>query len=258
MAETLTMEPNVERTSIENLSEDEQNSLEVGEQMQEAQDNLLAGKYKNAEELEKGYLELQQKLSNQEEEQPAEEEEQGEEGEVEGTILDQLWEEATSESGEYSQETLNELKGMKAAEIAQLHLEYRNSVQKQEPEGRDFTEADIKELKGVVGGEANYANMIEWAQKSLNEQEIKMFDAVMQKGDPLAAFFAVRSLGYAYQDAVGYDGNMVQGKAPRQSNDQFRSQQEVVRAMADPRYDEDPAYRRDVMEKLERSPNVNF
>ena len=72
MAETLTMEPNVEKTSIENLSEDEQNSLEVGEKMQEAQDNLLAGKYKNAEELEKGYLELQQKLSNKEE-APAEE-----------------------------------------------------------------------------------------------------------------------------------------------------------------------------------------
>ena len=64
MAETLTMEPNVEKTSIENLSEDEQNSLEVGEKMQQAQDNLLAGKYKNAEELEKGYLQLQQKLSN--------------------------------------------------------------------------------------------------------------------------------------------------------------------------------------------------
>ena len=257
MAETLTMEPNVEKTSIENLSAEEQDSLQVGEQMQEAQDNLLAGKYKNAEELEKGYLELQQKLSNQEEE-PAEEEEQGEEGEVEGTILDQLWDEATSESGEYSQETLDELNNMKVEELAQLHLEYRNSVQNQEPEGKDFSEADIKELKGVVGGEQNYANMIDWAQKSLNEQEVKMFDAVMQKGDPLAAFFAVRSLAYAYNDAVGYDGNMVQGKAPRQSNDQFRSQQEVVRAMADPRYEEDPAYRRDIMEKLDRSPNVNF
>ena len=102
MAETLTMEPNVEKTSIDNLSEDEQNSLEVGEKMQEAQDNLLAGKYKNAEELEKGYLELQQKLSNQEQEEPAEEEEEGEEAEVEGTILDQLWDEATSESGAVS------------------------------------------------------------------------------------------------------------------------------------------------------------
>ena len=189
MAETLTMESKVETTSIDNLSEEEQNSLEVGEQMQQAQDNLLAGKYKNAEELEKGYLELQQKLSNQEEE-TAEEEEQDEEGEVEGTILDQLWEEATSESGEYSQETLDELSNMKVEDLAQMHLEYRNSVQNQQPQGRDFSEADIKELKGVVGGEANYANMIDWAQKSLNEQEVKMFDAVMERGDPLAAFFA--------------------------------------------------------------------
>ena len=256
MAETLTMEPNVEKTSIDNLSAEEQDSLQVGEQMQEAQDNLLAGKYKNAEELEKGYLELQQKLNSKEE--PVQEEQAEEEAEVESTILDQLWEEATSEKGEFTQETLDELGKMNVEELAQMHLEYRNSVQGQQPEGRDFSEADIKELKGIVGGEQNYSNMIDWAQKSLNEQEVKMFDAVMERGDPLAAFFAVRSLAYAYNDAIGYDGNMVQGKAPRQSNDQFRSQQEVVRAMADPRYEEDPAYRRDIMEKLERSPNVQF
>ena len=259
MAETLTMEPNVEKTSIDNLSAEEQDSLQVGEQMQEAQDNLLAGKYKNAEELEKGYLELQQKLNSKEEPAQEEQEEQAEEeAEVQSTILDQLWDEATSEKGEFTQETLDELGKMNVEDLAQMHLEYRNSVQNQQPEGKDFSEADIKELKGIVGGEQNYANMIDWAQKSLNEQEVKMFDAVMERGDPLAAFFAVRSLAYAYNDAIGYDGNMVQGKAPRQSNDQFRSQQEVVRAMADPRYDEDPAYRRDIMEKLERSPNVNF
>ena len=256
MAETLTMEPNVEKTSIDNLSAEEQDSLQVGEQMQEAQDNLLAGKYKNAEELEKGYLELQQKLNSKEE--PVQEEQAEEEAEVESTILDQLWEEATSEKGEFTQETLDELGKMNVEELAQMHLEYRNSVQGQQPEGRDFSEADIKELKGIVGGEQNYSNMIDWAQKSLNEQEVKMFDAVMERGDPLAAFFAVRSLAYAYNDAIGYDGNMVQGKAPRQSNDQFRSQAEVIAAMGDSRYENDPAYRRDIMEKLDRSPNVNF
>ena len=257
MAETLTMEPNVEKTSIENLSAEEQDSLKVGEQMQEAQDNLLAGKYKNAEELEKGYLELQQKLNTKQEEPAQEEEEEAATEEVETNILDQLWEEAGTEEG-YTQESLDKLRKMSVDELAQMHLEYRDSVTKEQPQNRDFTEADIKELKGIVGGEKNYANMMQWAQGALNEQEIKMFDAVMAKGDPLGAFFAVRALGYAYNDAVGYDGKMIQGKAPRQSNDQFRSQQEVVRAMADPRYDEDPAYRMDVMEKLERSPNVNF
>ena len=43
MAETLTMESNVEKTSVENLSAEEQDSLIVGEQMLEAQDILLAG-----------------------------------------------------------------------------------------------------------------------------------------------------------------------------------------------------------------------
>ena len=259
MAETLTMEPNVEKTSIENLSAEEQDSLQVGEQMQQAQDNLLAGKYKNAEELEKGYLELQQKLSNKEEEEPAEEQAEAvEETEYEETVLDRIWEEATTQE-EFSPELTEEISKMSSTDLANMYLDYRQANEGAEPQvNRDFSEADIKELKGVVGGEANYANMIDWAQKSLNEQEVQMFDAVMQRGDPLSAFFAVRSLAYAYNDAVGYDGNMVQGKAPRQSNDQFRSQQEVVAAMGDPRYENDPAYRRDIMEKLDRSPNVNF
>ena len=258
MAETLTMESNVETTSIDSLSEEEKDSLQVGEKMEQAQEQLLAGKYKNAEELEKGYLELQQKLSNKEE-APQEEAQEGEsDSPAEVSVLDRMWEEATS-GKEFSEELTKEISEMAPTDIANAYLDYR---QKQEAEpqqgGRDFSQDEISQLKGIVGGEKNYTNMIDWAQKSLNEQEVKMFDAVMEKGDPLAAFFAVRSLAYAYNDAVGYDGNMVQGKAPRQSNDQFRSQQEVVRAMADPRYDDDPAYRREIMDKLERSPNVNF
>ena len=254
MAETLTMESNVEKTSIENLSAEEQDSLKVGEQMQEAQDQLLAGKYKNAEELEKGYLELQQKLSSN---QPAEkaEPEQTEES-AEPSILDRIWEESTSQE-EFSPELTEEISKMSSTELANMYLDYRQANQGAEP-ARDFSQEEIQQLQGVVGGQENYTNMIDWAQKSLNETEVNMFDAVMAKGDPLAAFFAVRSLAYAYNDAVGYDGNIVQGKAPKQNTDQFRSQQELITAMSDPRYENDPAYRQDVMDKLTRSPNVNF
>ena len=254
MAETLTMESNVEKTSVENLSAEEQDSLKVGEQMQEAQDNLLAGKYKNAEELEKGYLELQQKLSSN---QPAEkaEPEQTEES-AEPTILDRIWEESTSQE-EFSPELTEEISKMSSTELANMYLDYRQANEGAEP-ARDFSKEEIQQLQGVVGGQENYTNMIDWAQKTLNETEVNMFDAVMAKGDPLAAFFAVRSLAYAYNDAVGYDGNVVQGKAPKQNTDQFRSQQELIQAMSDSRYENDPAYRQDVMDKLTRSPNVDF
>ena len=64
MAETLTFENNQEVTTMENLNADEQDSLKVGEAMVEAQDELLAGKYKDAQELEKAYVELQKKLGD--------------------------------------------------------------------------------------------------------------------------------------------------------------------------------------------------
>ena len=84
-----------------------------------------------------------------------------------------------------------------------------------------------------------------------------MFDAVMEQGNPLAAFFAVQSLAYRYNDATGVDGKMTAGTAPKASGDVFRSQQEVVAAMSDKRYDNDPAYRQDLIAKLERS-DVKF
>ena len=62
MAETLTYENTQEVTTIDNLNAEEQESLKVGEAMEEAQDSLLAGKYKDAQELEKAYVELQKKL----------------------------------------------------------------------------------------------------------------------------------------------------------------------------------------------------
>ena len=261
MAETLTYENNPEVTSIDNLNADEQDSLKVGETMQEAQDNLLAGKYKNAQELEQGYIELQKKLGEGEAEEPvaeAEEEEyEGEEGEEDGSILDELWEYEINNE-EFHEDAVAELQQMDPVDLANLHIEYRKQVEEQAVAPKDFTEAEMSELKGVVGGDENYQNMLQWAGANLNQQEIDMFDAVMQRGDALGAFFAIRSLAYRYNDAAGYEGKMLTGNAPKTSGTQFRSQQEVIQAMSDPRYESDPAYRKDIMDKLTRSPNVSF
>ena len=261
MAETLTYENNPEVTSIDNLNADEQDSLKVGETMQEAQDNLLAGKYKNAQDLEQGYIELQKKLGESETEEPvaeAEEEEyEGEEGEEDISILDELWEYELNNE-EFHEDAVAELQQMDPVDLANLHIEYRKQVEEQAVAPKDFTEAEMTELKGVVGGDENYQNMIQWAGANLNQQEIDMFDAVMQRGDALGAFFAIRSLAYRYNDAAGYEGKMLTGNAPKTSGSQYRSQQEVIQAMSDPRYESDPAYRKDVMDKLTRSPNVSF
>ena len=66
MAETLSFD-NTPDTEV--LTEEEQNSLEVGEELVAQQEALLAGKYKSAEELESAYLSLQKKLGQTEEEE---------------------------------------------------------------------------------------------------------------------------------------------------------------------------------------------
>ena len=55
----------------------------------------------------------------------------------------------------------------------------------------------------------------------------------------------------------GYEGRRLTGKAADTSGDVFRSQAQLVEAMSDPRYDRDPAYRQDVVAKLERS-DIDF
>ena len=51
--------------------------------------------------------------------------------------------------------------------------------------------------------------------------------------------------------------NYLTGKPARSTTEGFRSQAELVRAMSDPRYDTDPAYRADVAATLEAS-NIDF
>ena len=233
-------------------------SYEIGERLQQEQEALLAGKYRDAEELEQAYLELQRKLgsrSNDDEEVAEPETEdttEDEDEEIDFSFLDRLAQEA--ESGQFAPETLQALEQMSAADIADMFLAYRQ--QQPEAEAYQMSSEDIDEMKQVVGGEQQYTQMIAWAAQNLSPQEIQVFDSVVDKGDPQAIYFAIQALNYRYQDAVGTEGRSLTGVAA-QSQDVFRSQAEVVRAMSDPRYDNDPAYRQDVFEKLDRS-NIQF
>jgi len=250
---TLTYDPTEAQDG--EFSAEELDSLQVGEALEEQQQQLLAGKFKDAEDLEQAYIELQRKLGNREadtaEEEPSQEEEVQDE-EVDVDFLERLWQEAQDE---YSPETLEALQNMDPTDLAQMYLEYRSQVE----EGgavETITAEDVSNLQGLVGGEQQYGQMMAWAQESLSEQEINMYDAVMERGDPLACYFAVNALAFRFQEAQGYDGQMLTGKAPSQVQG-FRSQAELVRAMSDPRYDNDPAYRADVAAKLEMS-DLNF
>jgi len=259
--QTLSMEPEANSDNAESVTElstEEKESLLIGEDMERQEENLLAGKYKDAAELETAYKELEKKLGEKSDgdsstEEPKNEQ-KSEEPNDEENFLDQVWEEGTS--NKLTKETYEKLQKMDPVEVAKLAMKQRRQSQ-QAPQSKDFSEQEVQQIHGLVGGSENYNNMMSWAQQNVPEQEINLYDSVMEQGNRLAAYFAVQSMALKYQDQVGKEGRMVRGKAPKQTADVFKSQAEMVKAMEDPRYEDDPAFREEVLAKLERS-NINF
>ena len=259
---TLSMEspvPTENAQDVTDLTTEEKDSLLIGEDMERQQENKLAGKYETAQELEKAYTELEKKLGEKSEpvSEEAESENETEEevsDDYEPNLLDTLWEEGTNNS--LSKDTFEELKNMDPVELAKMAMQQRSRMQGA-PQSRDFSDQDVAAIQALVGGEENYNNMLGWAQQNIPAQEVELFDSVMDQGNRLAAYFAVKSMALSYQDGVGKEGRMVTGKAPRSTGDVFKSQQEMVEAMSDDRYNDDPAYRDAIMEKLQRS-DINF
>ena len=260
MAETLTVDTTPQTETVpDNLTPEEQDSLALGEKMAQDQEQLLAGKYKNAEELEKAYMELQSKLGEQgkEETETASAEEESSEPKLsEGaSLITDAQKEYYDNDNKLSEETLAKFSQMSSSELLQAYIELNaNNPAEPQAEAADISEAQIAEIKQSAGGDQAYANVVNWAKANLDSSQTDAFDEVVNTGSVQAIKLAVAGLKSEYDKANGVEGRMVTGKtAPPQSGDVFRSQAELVEAMSDRRYDNDPAYRQDVIEKLERS-----
>ena len=247
MAEVFTSDNSVAQEVMESQDADIADSLRVGEELEAAHEQRLAGKYRNTEELEAAYLELQKKLGNQEEEEV--ESEENEEEFDDGGLYDIL--DTYYETGEITEEALETINQMSASDVFALMADREAGAQ-----SREMTGEEISAVYEAVGGQEEYGTLTSWAAENLNDNEIDTYDAMIESGDMGQISFALQALYYRYTEAMGQDGNMLQGK-PAQAQIGFRSQAELVAAMNDSRYESDPAYRQDVLNKLERS-DLNF
>ena len=282
MTEKLTYDPTP--ADAPELSEDEQNSLEVADKLQQEEAELLAGKFKNAEELENAYLELQKKLGSDESTEDKQEttttndDTYNEDGTVNyetvnnqyGDKLGALFQENGVDPWEISKhfhDTKGEItddmyKTLEDTGLSRASIDSYLAGRAAESgytsnQQADLTDAEVTKIQTSVGGEAQYNKMISWASENLEPTTLEAFNSVVGNGDFNTVQLAVSGLKAQYENAEGYEGTMLTGKSPRSSRDVFRSQSEVVQAMSDQRYDRDPAYRQDVFDKLERS-NIQF
>ena len=262
MAETLSYQEPQNVTSVDSLTAEEQDSLQVGEQLSQQEEQVYAGKYKSAQELEKAYMELQSKLGEQEkgETEVAKKEPEDKPTLSEGaTLITSATDEYYANGNKLTPETLQKFSSMSSQDLINAYMEVQQLPEYQQAQQTpvEITDAQVNQLKNAAGGEAAYSNIINWAKSNLEAEQINAFDDVVNTGSVQAINLAVAGLKAQYDNANGVEGRMVTGKAPTNRGDVIRSQQELVSAMNDPRYDRDPAYRQDVVEKLDRS-NLEF
>ena len=258
MAEILSYDPAGDPEVVGAVEADQAESLAIGEEMINQANARLAGKYKDAQELEKAYIELEKKLGSREEQEQTSPEPEAQEEQEPSQYSSQI--EAISkaadefnEKGELSAETLAQFEKMSSKELIQAYFEYEQGLPAMDaPQAVELSQADINGIQNSVGGEAAYQQLVGWAAQNFTESEIQAFDNVIDSGNVAAINLALAGLQARYTDANGFEGNMIQGKAAAPA-DTFKSQAEVVRAMSDPRYDKDPGYRDDIMQKLARS-----
>lgn len=255
----------------------------IQEQQAEAEPNLLAGKYKSPEELERAYKELESKLGQQQPPSASPPERQE-------APADVYTEEAAR--GLYGEEAVNQLaeRGiqmadlMRAADSGQDISEHfdalaetfgvprqvvQNYVSKAagvsgsaeaQPVASELTDSDMAELKATVGGEEKFNELSGWAAKNLTKDALAEYNEVVDSGNKSAIKWALRALQGRYKAPEAVVEPKLYGGGEAPGPQVFESQQQLMDAMnkrndrGQVLYEVDEAYRNKVVEILRRSP----
>jgi hypothetical protein len=241
---------------------------------------LLAGKYKSVEDLEKAYKELQTKLSRgqstapeAEDDDAAEDDDEtdssddetdkpaGDAREIYGDLIGGKLDEAGidfqemnvrwQQSGTLESEDYDQL--AEAGFNRDMVDAYLSGLQYKAAQDTALSVKEVASIKESLGGEAEYSKMIQWAGDNLSPEEVEGFNQIINTQPMAAVKMAVTGLHARYTAVEGREPKLIGGRASKGSSDKFESTAQLVEAMSDPRYSKDPAYQRKVQEKLGRS-----
>jgi hypothetical protein len=233
---------------------------------EDSNEELLAGKYKTEDDLQQGILELLKKdqgddleslyknLESQvltdgesEKETSKTSEEESEEKTQDSPIDFNKYEQEFFEKGNLEEESYEELKDQGFPK----HV-VDNYLKGIKAEAND----QAQEIFKTVDGEENYNNMVAWAEENLPEEDKQAFNQAVTSGNQAQTKFAVEGLFSRYnKDAEGDKPSRVidKGKVPKNNSGSFQSRSEVTEAMSSEKYQNDPAFRKEIEKKLKNS-----
>jgi hypothetical protein len=217
----------------------------------------LPEKFKSPEEMAKSYNDLEKRLGGanqqqQQEEAPVDQQQKDQPApDQEDNQFAQQWENQFSdfskeyaEKGQLSDDSFKKLKEMGyPKQVVNAYIEGQKAL----------AERGTQSLMTDIGGQDGFKEMHEWATQNLTQDEIDSYNSILDTGDQRQASFAVKGMYARYKASSGNKPKLVSGSQTRGSTQTFRSIAEMTRAMSDPRYKSDPAFRKDVERRLENS-----
>ena len=265
------------------LEELEQEQAQLGEPKQQDEQQLLAGKFKSVEDLEKAYQEAQKLISQRGQQLPEPEQSLPELTPDQYTpeVGKQLYgEQATAVfdvagvnplemaekvyAGEDVSSYVNALvdKGGIPRSLVETYLQGIASAKTSakastESSTASLTETDVSELKAMVGGEQQFQQLSQWAMANLEPQELADYNAAVDSGNKAAARFALKQL--QVRAAAGTSEPKLIGGGSAVKTDVFESDQQAIdaRSKRDKNgkflYETDPKYRQWYDKTLSRS-----
>ena len=108
-----------------------------------------------------------------------------------------------------------------------------------------------------IGGMDSFNEMKSWAQQNMSQDEQVRINTLLSSQDDYYVKLGLNQLRSSYEKVNGNDPKLIQGGRPSTgSTDVYQSNTEVIRDMQNPKYRDDPAFRKNVQVKLARSKNL--
>ena len=216
----------------------------------------LPDKFESPEDMAEAYAQLEQKLSSsssqdtqqevktEEKPAPIASQEQVSEALTKQGIDFEKYAREYGEEGALSETSYKELadKGM-SQDVVNTWITGQQAI----------ADKTINQAHEAVGGTEEYNSLVKWASTSLNDKEIDSFNRAVENPNADDVVFAIKSLHARRTMEEGQAPTLLQGDTGGTGVDSFKSVAQLTKAMNDPRYSSDPAYRDEVTQKLSQS-----
>jgi len=148
------------------------------------------------------------------------------------------WSQEFETNGKLSEETYKEI-GVPRPFVDQWLALNKNAGKSQE-----------EQLMEMVGGEEGWTQVREWTRDNLTNDERRAIDLQLQSADFATRANTIQGLYARFQKSDGFSPERRVFGNPPSTGGGFESPAQMVAAMSDPRYDKDPAYRAQVMQRI--------